>query len=136
VSENPFIYLAEAKSADAVLPKVLYQQDFHTIYLAEAKSADAVLPNAAAGASAVRMHRCCGVKVLYQQDLHTIPPARVGLTVVKQLYISDIEKYSYMKYKKRTVFLRLLFCTGLPPDGCFRGRPFGPDLSSQIKALQ
>ena len=119
MSENPFIYLAEAKSADAVLPKVLYQQDFHTIYLAEAKSADAVLP-----------------KVLYQQDLHTIPPARVGLTVVKQLYISDIEKYSYMKYKKRTVFLRLLFCTGLPPDGCFRGRPFGPDLSSQIKALQ
>ena len=79
MSENPFIYLAEAKSADAVLPnaaagasavrmhrccgvKVLYQQDFHTIYLAEAKSADAVLP-----------------KVLYQLNLYTIPPARVGL---------------------------------------------------------
>ncbi len=103
MSENPFIYLAEAKSADAVLPnaaagasavrmhrccgvKVLYQQDFHTIYLAEAKSADAVLPKVlyqqdfhtiylaeAKSADAVLP------KVLYQQDLHTIPPARVGL---------------------------------------------------------
>jgi hypothetical protein len=70
VSENPFIYLAEAKTADAVLPNAAAgasapmlqferpaSAGLSNLYLAEAKTADAVLP-----------------EVLYQQDLHTIPP--------------------------------------------------------------
>ena len=59
------LYLAEAKSADAVLPNAAAgasapmlqfespaSAGLSNLYLAEAKSADAILPNAAAGASA------------------------------------------------------------------------------------